>query len=311
MSVRFVVVAVLFSILLRTVQPSEIIEAFRQADPLYFGLAVFLMIPNLLLQMIKWNYLLGKLTNKPSFSRVAVSVLGGYFLGAISPARSGEMARGILIPGQSTLKIASLTIADKGMNQIMVIVAGLFTLVVILPMPLSLLPLIGVVTLIGALFNIHRLRPVIERFLHKYIHTKKVDNILAAFDALSTETVIVMTGLTFLLYLVFVFQFYVVIVSFVDLPVSTAVRTLPVIYLINYVLPVSFGDFGVKEMATVHLLQPFGIAGGESFSASITHNVLTFLAPSIIGGIICAIFFPRPDREVPSSACDKVHEQEM
>ena len=65
--------------------------------------------------------------------------------------------------------------------------------------------------------------------------------------------------------------------------------------------PIAIGDLGIKEFFAVHVLGAFGIAGGPAFSASLTQNVLAFLIPSFIGGIVFAFSHPRRSQEAPAS----------
>lgn len=289
---RLAMVVVLFTIILRNVHPLSIVAAFRQADPTFLIYALIFMIPNMLIQIFKWKYILRNLTPHLSFKSIVLSVFGGFFLGAASPARTGELARGLFIPGHSRIKIASLTIVDKGFNQIVIIIFGLFSLGFLLPWPLSLIPFISEIFFMYIILNLHRLKPGLERFLNKFTHSERVNNALAAFDALSTKSVLVMFGFSLTFYIIFISQFYILVLCFTPLPIYIAFKTLPVVYLVQLLLPISLGDFGVKEFTTVKLLSLFGISGEFAFSAMFTNNILTFLLPSILGGLMVALYQP-------------------
>ncbi|MCD6307745.1 MAG: flippase-like domain-containing protein [Candidatus Latescibacteria bacterium] len=299
--VRIAVVFLLFALLLKNIHPRLIARAFMQADPFYLGIAVLFLVPNIFLQVLKWHFILGTGGAKARLRDAAVSLVGGFFLGAASPGRTGELARGVFIPGQSGVKIASLTIVDKGFNQAMVVIVALFSLMLLMPWPLAVVPILLEAVVLIVLFNIHRLEPHLERLLHRFTYSERVDNALAAFDTLSTRSVTVMLFYSVAFYSVYVIQFYFFILAFSDLSVFVALKTLPVVYLIQLALPITIGDFGVKEMATVKLLSPFGISGEFAFGATLTNNVLTFLIPSIAGGVIITFFHPKRDPEAPSS----------
>lgn len=298
---RLLVLALLFTVLLYNVRPHEIIEAIRHARPYYLCIALLLLIPNLALQVIKWDVILGTSDPKPSLVNTIRSLFAGFFLGAVSPARTGELARGLVLPGHSKLKIASLTVLDKGFNHATTYTAAFIALMLALPMPLKLVPMAAQIALIVAACNITRLRPALERFFHRFSQQTTVDNALAAFDALSRRTVLTMIGLSIAFFVTFTVQFYFIILCFTDLDWLTAVKTIPLIYAINLVMPITIGDLGVKEMASVKLLGPFGIPGGAAFSASITQNVMTFIIPSLAGGIILALAHPRKRTTVHAS----------
>jgi hypothetical protein len=299
---RIGIVIVLFTILLYNIRPNEIVRAIRQARVSYLGIALLMMIPSLGFQVGKWNYLLGKMRPKPSIKDAFLSLLGGFFLGAVSPARTGELGRGFLIPGHSRLKVASLTVLDKGFNHLTTYTAAFIAMFLALPWPLNLIPVFAQIALITLALNIMRFRPLLAKLFSRS-HEQTMNNSLAMFDALSRRTVVVMISFSIAFFLTYTTQFYCIILCFTDLPWFEAVKTIPIVYAINLVMPITIGDLGVKEMATVKMLGPYGIAGGAAFSASITQNVMTFIIPSIFGGFILAFSGPRRNREdLPSSA---------
>jgi len=283
---RFLALVILFTILFYNVRPGEIAGAFRKARPHYMGIVLAFMIPNLFLQAYKWHFLLRTVSPRPSLRRATASLFGGFFLGAVSPARTGELARGLFIPGHSKLKIASLTALDKGFNHVTTYTASFMALMLALPWPLKFLPMLAELILLGLVVRFHRFRPAISHFFQRFSKKTTVDNLLAAFDALSKRTVLGMFGLSVCFFIVYTTQYYFIILCFTDLEWLTAVKTIPLIYAINLVMPITIGDLGVKEMASVKLLGPFGIAGGAAVSASLTQNALTFLIPSLAGGIV-------------------------
>ena len=298
---RIGLVLILFSVLIYSIHPAEIILAFKQARPLYLLYAAVLMVPNLLLQLFKWRFVMRNLNPRPSIKTTAVSLFGGFFLGATTPGRTGEIARGLLIHDHSKLTIASLTVVDKGFSQLMVYLFGLTTLGFILPWPLPVFTFLIEGIIIVILLNIHRLRPALETFFHKFTHSQRVDNALAAFDALSVRTVLGMLAYSIVFYLTFTSQLYCLILCYTDISFFTAVKTVPLIFFFNSMFPIAIGDLGIKEFFAVNVLGVFGIAGGPAFSASLTQNVLAFLIPSFIGGIVFAFSHPRRSQEAPAS----------
>jgi len=292
MKIRLALVCVLFSILFFNVHPLEILEAFSQARPIYLVYALVLLVPNLGIQFLKWHYLIRGLKPKPSFKISVLSVVGGFFLGASTPGRTGELARGLLIPGHSKIKVASLTMVDKGFNLIMVYMAGLVALSLLLPGLLALIPVAACCVFSMVLANIHRTKPPLERLFHRFTKSERVDNLLAAFDTLSSDTVTVMIAYSIVFYLVYTFQYFILIRCFTDISLATAIKTIPLVFVINTSLPIAIGDFGVKEMAAVHILGAVGITGGQAFSATLIQNVMVFLLPSFAGGIVFTLYRP-------------------
>jgi len=299
---RIVVTVVLFTVLFRTIDFADVVNATSNSRPVFLAASLSLMVPNLLLQVLKWRYILHAAGVRPSWFQICKSVFGGFFIGAVSPGRTGEIARGVYLRGESVVKMASLTIVDKGFNQATTVIVGLLSLSLLVPWPWSVLPIAVDIAFIASLFNLHRLEPLIKALLNKITTSAHVDNALAAFDTLNSATVRDMILYSIAFYMVYVLQFYLMILAFVDVPPTVMIRTLPVVYLINLAFPVSFGDFGVKETAAVNLLIPFGITGEAVFGAAVINNVVTFLIPSTIGGLMTAFHRSAPaEEDHPSS----------
>lgn len=303
---RLLVVAIIFTVLFSNIHPREILQAFKQAKPRYMLIAVLMTIPNILIQIFKWHYILDELEPRPTFRQAFHSVLGGFFLGVASPSRTGELARGIMIPNHSTLRLASLTIVDKGFNQVTVVVIGLLSLSLLLPWPLNIIPLICEGVIFYGIFHISRLRPLFDRLLSKVTHSERVDNALAMFDTLSTRKLWGMLVFSLLFYTLYVSQYYIIMLGFTDVSFQTAVKILPLVYLTNTALPITIGEFGIKEMAAVKFLAPYGVAGNIAFSATLTNNIMTFVIPSMLGGIMVAFFSPKPVSPPSASRTDPV-----
>lgn len=299
--IRLFVVVLIFAALFRTIDLHEIAKAYASANPTFLSIAVILMIPNILLQIFKWHFIIRTLQPKPTLVDATVSVFGGFFLGAATPGRTGEFARGAYLKKRSLVQMASLTILDKGFNQAIVIVVGIVSIACIVPLHLTIPLLIADVAIMGVLVNIHRLKPWIERILHRWIHSAHVENALAAFDAFSTGTVAGMAIYSVAFYIVYVGQYYIMLLAFLDLPFLTALKTLPIVYLVNFLFPVTIGDFGVKEMAAVYILKQYGAPGEAILGATLLNTVMTFFLPGAIGGVLTLIHRSSSDREVRAS----------
>lgn len=292
---RLALVVVLFSILFTNIHPSDIWATIKQADMRYLIGGFLLIIPNLTLQFLKWRFILRVLEPRPSARLTLVSLFGGFFLGAATPSRTGELARGFLMPGYSKVRIASLTVVDKGFSQLTVLMTGLQIFgLFFLPFPFWIIPPLILAAVLAAMFNIHRLRPPIERLLARFTGGSMIENALGAFDALSHRTVLGMIGFSVLFYLTFTVQFYLVLRSFVEVSPSIGLHAVPLIFLANSLVPISIGEFGMKDFAAVQILGQYGIPGAAVLSATFTQNLMGFILPSLIGGIIFSLNGHRP-----------------
>lgn len=289
--IRIILVLALFTFLIYRIKPFEILIAFKSIKPHYLLMALFLMIPNIFLQFLKWKIILGETDVKASNGIVIKSLFGGFFLGAFSPGRMGEIARGVFIPGQSRLKMASLTAFDKGLNQVTVFLTGLLALSLHFQGFLKIIPLILFFIAVIILKNIILLRPFLEKIFKKFISAEKTGNLLSIFSMLKSGRLFLLSIISVLFYITYSFQYYFLLRSFSTISITQALKNLPLIYLINLLMPLGIGDFGIKETAAVFLLGAEGISGGSAFSATIVNNFMTFVIPSFIGGML--ILFSR------------------
>ena len=299
---RFIIVLVLFVVLLQKIHPGEIFNAVIHAKPRYLIIAALLLIPKTVLQIIRWKYLLNNLDPKPSIRDGILSLFGGFFLAAVSPACTGELIRGLWIPDHSGLKIASLTLVDKGFNHFLILIGGIVTLFWVKTGTLRYAILGAGVTLLLFVYTLCRAQSYWEKILGRFFNKETVENALTAYSALSRGKCWGMFLYTMLLYVVYVSQFYIIILAFADVSVQTAFKTLPLIFFIDLVLPLSFGGFGIKEMASVTILGTHGIDGGPVFSAAFAQNFLTYLLPGLIGGIMISVVRFLPNHRVLSSS---------
>ncbi len=271
----------------------------------YLLFAILLVMIKNVIQILRWDYLLGVLDPKPPLKDVITSLVGGLFLGSVSPSRTGELARGMWIPGHPLLRTASLTFIEKGLNQFVVLLFGFFTLTIILPWHLKLFPLAGDIALVTGLLLIHRLNHVWKRILSRFFSDKTVEHVLTALTNLSPERIVSAFILSVGVYLAYSAHFYCLLLGFTHIPLTTALKTIPIIYFSDQILPFSYGDFGVKEMVSVSLLGYYGISGASALSAAFMQNVLSLLVPALIGGIIVLVLRFRRGTEVPPSSVRK------
>lgn len=294
---RIAVALGLFTLLLRRIEGTQIIRAFADADPAALILACILMVPNLAIQVLKWRYLLRAAGIHATIASATTSVLGGMFLGAATPARTGELGRGIFMNGRPVLPVAALTAVDKGYNQVVVLSVGIAGCAAWFGPPWSMVLAVAAVFPAAALLAVHRLEPLIRRLVHRFTRTDTPDRILAVVDTLSQRTIAVMFLFGVVFYAVYAAQFFLFLRAFTGIDMATAARTIPVVYLVDLLLPVSVGAFGVKETAAVELLGRAGLEAAPVFAATVLQNAITFLVPALAGGVLTMIGRPRSPRQ--------------
>lgn len=295
--IRLLVAVGLLAVLVNRINAAGIVSAFGSARPGYLAAAVLFLVPNFALQLLKWRYLLRSAGVPADLGGIAASVFGGYFLGAATPARTGEFGRGVFLPGRPLATAAALTVIDKGYNQVVVVSAGLFALAFYLPDPWSLFAGISSVVPLVAVMAVHTIEPLIRRLAHRLTASDRPDFVLAVLDTISRKTIAGMLLYSLVFFVVYAFQFHLFLCAFTDVSAGVSLRTIPLVYIVDLALPISVGAFGVKEAAAVAILGRAGIPAAPVFAATLVQNAVTFLAPALAGGLITLLYRPGPGRQ--------------
>jgi len=287
--VRLVFVGCLFYVVFRQIHPRDVFDAVRTVSPVYMIFALILMIPNILLQVAKWYCLLRTLEPRPSYSDAFYSLMGGLFFAAASPARMGELARGACLPELPLIRTGALTVIEKAAGHFFIFLGGLCSLFFLISNPVRyILPVIIIMTLLLP-YSLYHSRHWWKKVIHRFLHRDLAEHAHVVFASLQPRRVMELSLYSVLLYLVFTFQFYLILKGFIDIPPRVALLTIPVVFFMDLVMPISLGGFGMKEFTSVQLMTRFGLDGGAVLGASLAHNIMTLIVPGVIGGIMFAL----------------------
>ena len=157
---RLMVVLGLFYFISRQVSFSKIPQAIRNTRPEYVILAFFITPFSLYLQYVKWRLLTRDLNPPVSVKQVIYTLFAGFFLGAVSPGRVGELGRGYLLKAHSQVKLAGLSAIDKSFNQMFILMFGLLALSTYAGQIAVILALIAAVLLIRIFLGIRKFGPL-------------------------------------------------------------------------------------------------------------------------------------------------------
>lgn len=277
----------------------DIITAFKNAKKINLLLAGFLLIPNLLVQLFKWRFLLRTVLPEVGLSESLISLFGGITIGLITPGRIGEVGRALFIKHANQLKIAGLAAIDKIYGLIVITIGGtlgiLFLLIslyiksVFLITPLVLLMGIAVILIIYISFH----PKVIQGFFYNLKavipYRGLLTSFLSSFDNFDKSAAKTILGLGVILYLIVIAQFLLLAKAFENLPFLWGFSSSSVTLLAKSLLPFSFGDLGIREASSIYFFTQFGIKAMTAFNASILLFTINVLIPSIIG----AFFIPK------------------
>lgn len=291
------------------ISESQSWTVFFQFSPLSVSLlfVVLLLMPlNWGIEMIKWKILTSKI-EELSTLKIAKSILIGISLGMITPKRTGEFAGRIMMlsPGN---RLKGLLINSAGsMSQLFITLfwgtTGLIAILKFLPEG-KLLKSPGImlnydiILTLGIIFTLSI--PVIIGFLsnsgfrlrNKSRIASHLNNLFNTFSCLSINDLLGLFMLSFVRYIVFVFQFWILmIVAGLHVPVTDFFNLAAVIYLLMALIPLSaIWELGVRGSVALFvfgmyfpegiLFQPVVIA------ASTGLWIINLALPAIAGSIM-------------------------
>ncbi|MCH9008566.1 flippase-like domain-containing protein [candidate division KSB1 bacterium] len=270
-----VTAAVLF-LLVHTIRPSTLVAAFDSANLAYLLMAATLLAPNLLVQLAKWRFLLKLANRSVSLGTAYRSLMVGFALGFVTPGRLGEVGRALYVKEISQTKTFALAVMDKLTNLIITLVVGLTGLLAFEALnlnPTLRASLIVTLTLLAGFILWSLLGRNVARASGRF--TRIYD--------FSRKHLSILWGFSILFYTVYLTQFTLLLLnfqtaSFADLPVAASS-----VFLVKTVLPISFGDLGIREGASVFFMQKVGVAPAAAFNAALLLYLLNVAFPSLVG----------------------------
>lgn len=278
------------------IEINEIVRSFRQANTLLLILGFVLVIANTGIHFIRWRYLLRLLSKEIQDSEVVTSLLVGFAAGFFTPAQVGEIAGRIAShPELRKSHVVGITIIDKLYILALTFLTGISALTVYTAKYFSeywnllyVLPIVLILVLICAVFLFPQ---SMKKFL-KYIPEKIRQHNLYSMIGIIETTFFNQQGrllfaLTAMLYAIIGVQFFIFInafesVSFFD----TVLCSLSVYFVKAVILPISIGDLGVRESASIFFFSKVGVSAAAAFNASMCMFLANVLLPSAIGALM-------------------------
>ncbi|MCP4363222.1 MAG: flippase-like domain-containing protein, partial [Chloroflexi bacterium] len=188
------------AILFIFIKPTDIIDAFRQANLFYLGIASFTIVIFLFLQGVRWRFLLN---NEISFRELFHIQNIGYMLNMYLPARLGDFTRAVLVGS-----VPPVTIATGLSTMLVGRIIDMMFMVAILPFSLVAVPTLpeqlraaalgtGVLALVAIIILIlaANMRPLAGRiatavfnrisFMDTQTWVRRIDDLLKGLDSLT------------------------------------------------------------------------------------------------------------------------------
>lgn len=287
---------------------------FRQTIPLtldalklpyhigLLGLAITLIFLNWGFETWKWHFLIAKFQHI-SVWRAYRAVLAGTAVSWWMPNRAGEyFGRIFFIRSGSRIKGVLATFLGSVSQLLITLILGTLALLsfifsnvssVYLWAAIGLLGVISVILLLLFYFNINQVRfflpgNALSRLIRKYA---------LVYSLYSKKELQKILLFSFLRYLVFSFQFYILLIFYgIHVPLHIAAMLIFLMFFIQTAIPTSgFGELMVRGGAAVYLFHAYSSNVSGIVAASYTLWIINVLLPGLIGAII--LTFARINRK--------------
>ncbi len=297
---KLLITAALLAVVIGHVNLREIGRALQNPQrPVYILFAVVLLVPNLFIQWARWHLLLRMDFPSISVAESAGSLFGGMVAGFITPGRIGEIGRTLFLRNADRLQAIGLIVIDKLYAFFPVLIAGIWGIVLMLsyifgyaaylfwPLSVSalflsiaaLLIVLHPVSIRTVLYNLSLLMPARE----------KIQRLIRSMDRFEAGQAHRQLLLSCLLYCIYIVQFCLLAFAFQPIPWTTALTATTSTIFVKTILPVSFGDLGIREGASVYFFMKFNVEKTTAFNSSLLLFGINVLIPTLIG----LIFIPR------------------
>lgn len=256
-----------------TTSPQALLRTVAGLDLRFAGAAVALLPVGLVLQWWKWRVLLRAAAPEVSGADALRSLLAGFGLGLITPGRVGELGRGLILPGRR-LAATQLAGADRTTSAGVTLLAGALSA--------SVLPGIGGGWLLGGAASVVAIGGAGWYLLRRCRHRREWLEVLSAVPGRGWAANLCGSAV---FNLVFFAQFHLLLLAAGPLPPSVF-WSVPAVFALKTLLPISFLDLGVREFAAVSVLGLAGVQPAVALQAALALCAVNLVVPGLAGLIV-------------------------
>jgi uncharacterized membrane protein YbhN (UPF0104 family) len=295
-AVKIIIAAGLLIYLIKQVNFNEIINAIKDADVLFILGALLLLVLNLYLQYWKWKVVCTDVLGINDKKRVLTSLFYGFSAGSFTPGRIGEyFGRALSFRDKPVSDVTVATFLDKTIPLLVIAFIGALSSILFLHfyyrvtffITASLFIFIFALSYIFLFFVFN---PSIWKNLviSKINSSKRLVFLVEKLSALKkiNKSTIYKTAAISVLFFACILLQYVLLASAFSHHFSF-INYLWVGVLIFFaksiIPPISIGDLGIREGASVFFISFIGENGSIGFNASIFLFLINILIPAVIG----------------------------
>lgn len=273
-----------------------ILRSFRNANLLYLMLGLILAAVQLMISVYRWKYLLNlvsqEIPNREIFASFFISAAAGFF----TPVQVGEFAGRIAShPNVKKSHIVGMTLIDRLYRMALTLIIGgyglIFYMAAYLPEYWNSAveyPAIILLAILAAFVLVPEKIKVLLPMLPKRVRTHRLYQIIAIIDSEFHNTnARILFLLTLFLYLSILMEHYLLSLAFGNVALFSVVLCVSsVIFIKSTVFPISFGDLGIRESASVFFYEKAGMTAAVGFNSSIIVSFVNVIIPAAIGALL-------------------------
>ncbi|MCD4772994.1 MAG: flippase-like domain-containing protein [Bacteroidales bacterium] len=323
--IRFVIIIATYYFVYREIfykkDLAEVFDLFKElftSTGFVFQLFIIflLMFVNLGLESWKWKYLIKKIESIPFFTSYQ-GVLTGISVSAFTPNRVGDyFGRVFILKKANHWEGILITIIGSMSQLITTLLLGSIAVLFFVPEFFDISEyfygyfyygLIAIVIIIDFFillfyFNVSILTTFLQKFTRK--KWKKFREHLSVFSLYSQKELLIVLLISIFRYLVFSFQFYLLLRLFsVSIPIYYSFVLVSVIYFVMAVIPtITLAELGIRGSVSIYFIglffEKYDFLSNQIdigiFSASSTLWLINIIIPAIVGTVfVCRLKFFR------------------
>ena len=286
-------VAILVTIYAR-VDRGQLLQQLTNLHPGYFGLALFLFVPQIFVTSLRWRVMTAGVRPMSLGESVRV-VMAGKALNALVPSKLGEMSKAYFLkrdPRVDTCQAVSVVILEKVLD--MGGLCAVLLLGVLISISSTRTPAVWIGAAIagGALATVAfllvvRLRGLADVLVKVSPKLEKVGRLVGGWDLVLSGwkrrrgALALIVGLSILLWGLHVLQIYLFFPSLrQDVPVAPVMAFVPLAILVG-LMPVTIGGMGTRDSALILLFSPY--AGAATMAGVGVLSSMRYWVDTLLG----------------------------
>jgi uncharacterized protein (TIRG00374 family) len=251
-------------------------------------LVLFMLFLNWGIEAVKWRYSIKKVQKVSIFKAFKLTITG-ITLGLITPNRIGEIPSRALLLNKNSFKEITLKTLVASFSQVLItFLLGVIGLVfTINSFNFGIKPtilLVGLVTVTLVLFLIYFKVNKFEKLFNK-IKFFREKEIFKALSEFSSNELINLLLMSFLRYIVFSFQFYIILYAFgISLVSINEIMLISVCFMFASFIPTIFiSEIGIRGVVAVFVFGTISDLALQIVMASISLWIINVALPALLG----------------------------